>query len=53
MNDKFNYKTNYNNKFNKTTMPPIEVIANCELCVTKNQYIGHVDLLFKYWSKRF
>ena len=33
-------------KSNKTTMPPIEVIANCELCVTKKQYISHVDQLF-------
>ena len=40
-------------QFNKTTMPPIEVIANCELCVTKNQYIGHVDLLFKNWLESF
>ena len=27
---------------NKTTMPPIEVIANCELCVT-GYTCGHTD----------
>ena len=34
---------------NKTTMPPIEVIANCELCMTKywvNRLIGS-----KYMAK--
>ena len=31
-----------NNNKNKTTMPPIEVIANCELCVTRCT-CGHTD----------
>jgi len=37
------FKFNYN----KTTMPPIEVIANCELCMTKygvNRLIGSKDI---------
>ena len=38
----------FNNNNNKTTMPPIEVIANHELCATRcmQKYI-HVDLIFK------
>ena len=33
---------NYMHSSNKTTMPPIEVIANCELCVT-GCICGHTD----------
>ena len=35
-------KLKRNAKHNKTAMPPIEVIANCELCVT-GCTCGHTD----------
>ena len=56
-----------NNNHNKTTMPPIEVTANLRTLYdkilsksvdwfkrySKNQYIGHVDLLLRNWSEGF